>query len=104
MNKRNAMWDSWVLLLKGAKSFIESKRNYFVCVALDSYYMMYGGEDISYDALCSLKREIHERLNGSSSVEKWLYHYHKIPMEEFTQDVMREYRMAWIDLMIKEFE
>ena len=96
----------WVSLLKGAQLLIDTNQCRFVCQAIDhafynERYNVY--LNISLNACDALFEEISDRLGGALTVSQWLSKQN-IPPELLTSDAMREYRLRWIDNMIKEFD
>ena len=97
MNKSNGMWVERVRLLKKAKKKIQSGKSSFICFAIGGV----GGE-CKLDVI-KLKAEIRRRLYPYYFLETWLECDVGIKCEELTNKNMREYRLRWIDALIKEF-
>lgn len=78
--------------------------SYYVCFALCPGRFEYGGADHPrrQAARLYLKSEITKSLGGRSTVSEWLAWKH--PKICATIKDFREYRLAWIDEMIKQVE
>lgn len=95
-------------LLKKARTKIKNKTQDYVCVALTASRRVAGeGGWVNYldtDVATKLRQEIRVRMNFRTFVDQWLEHVKGIPYQQLTSKNMREYRLRWIDSMIKELE
>jgi hypothetical protein len=72
----------------------------WVCFALlevsNTYKDLKRAEDI--------QELIRQRIQGYGTVKEWLFEKHKIPVFNFSDKQIQEYRLRWMDSLISEYE
>ena len=86
----------FVRQLKKARPLIESSRERFVCLALET--------SSGYSSTVKIKSMIRHRLGNAAFVSGWVRENNTAVCDDiFRRDLWKEYRLAWIDNMIEEF-
>lgn len=89
-----------------ARELIAGNQCWYICIALDQLYRQGSIQGLEHDQACSI---IQNRLgSGAASVESWLCR--SVPefkswytSADYCDQVMVDYRLRWLDSLIKEF-
>lgn len=96
-----------IVILELAKRLIEDKKEEFVCIAVKEVSTLYiESDDARYDRDLAavgmiIADHIEELLGIHSTVCVWLLRVHDINLD---YDQIRQYRIQWIESMIKELQ
>lgn len=91
-----------IKLLKKAKRLIRDLKDDFVCIALIEAAQK-SDRRCAMKVSIALRNEIDARIHPYGTVSFWLAVKHDVELLESPQDI-RDYRIRWIDSMIKELK
>jgi hypothetical protein len=90
-----------IKLLKKAKKLIRNESETFVCLAIsEAASLDYAN---TYKTSYALREEIERRIEPYGTVTSWLNSIHDDAWDASTSEIV-QYRIRWIDSMIKELK
>lgn len=92
------------ILLRRARPFIEQRKETFICHALHAARPANGRTHYQYRILWTVTGLIRNRMSGNTTLEDWLRWEHPQLRGQLNTTNMRDYRLAWMDELINEFE
>jgi hypothetical protein len=77
-------------------------KDIYICHCIDIAANLFY-PDLESQANCLIEL-IQSRLGKyNSTVTEWLHREHNIPLSEFNDEAVQAHRLAWLNLLIKEF-
>ena len=93
-------------ILLGAKEIIKKRKSSFVCISILNFNLKYSSKHETN----LIRKKIERMIDGFGTVGEWLENIHPIFYNYIVEkhngdreEALREYRLAWIDHMIKEW-
>ena len=93
------LWDG-----KDEKELEHLDKSEYICFAILSAARNNPNETIEHSTCLRCRRVIEASLFPHNCVETWLLRSAGIPPKEMTHRRIQAYRLAWIDVLIKEFK
>ena len=91
-----------VLLLRRARRYLRAGYGKGLCTALRRAYE-YDCSESQRRAYNALSSRVSKSIAGYTFAEGWLHNIHGVPAEQLTYKNMREYRLRWVNALIKEY-
>lgn len=88
-------------VLEKVRESIRRRDHRYICDAVK--WAAYAGSQSEYFAASCLSDRIQRSLGSHNTAEEWLRCVHNVPVKQLTYENMREYRLRWLDTLIKEY-